>query len=87
MHIGSLVECTWGGGWEDTITREPKPGPAAGDILTVSGFDKEVYLMFEEWPQVDWDGEQMSFHRKCFRELQPPITVQIEELISETQTA
>ena len=85
MQKGSLVECIHDGGWFDDKTGQPVSGPRGGDICTICGFF-EGYLVFYEYPGIDQNGEPEAFHPRHFREIQPPITVQIEELISETQT-
>ena len=85
MQKGSLVECTTGGDWISKTDRK-HPGPIYKEIVTCTGYGEEGedYLMFEEYPGIDEDGEQYSYHRMYFREIQPPMEINIENLILET---
>ena len=86
MRDGSLVECIHDGPWYDTTTNKLATGPVLGEICTINGFFKDEYLIFLEYPGKEPNGEPISFNRYSFREIQPPMPMQIQELISETQT-
>jgi len=87
MQPGSLCICIVDGDWISKFgTRHP--GPLFNENVVVDRFSEEGedYLVFAEYPGKDEHGEAFSFNRMYFREIQPPMTLQIEELISETQT-
>lgn len=88
MQKGSLCECTTGGDWISKAERT-HPGPGYKQIVTCSGYGEggPDYLVFDEYQGHDEDGERYSFHRMYFREIQPPMAINIESIISEAQTA
>ncbi|KAA2242840.1 hypothetical protein F0L74_09945 [Chitinophaga agrisoli] len=87
MQKGSIVICLMDGTWEYVETKETSTGPRYGDQTVVSGFQGDgLYLEFEEYPALCSDGLPNSWDRTYFREVQPPMTVQIEDIISEPQT-
>lgn len=52
--VGNVAHCLLGGTWVDCDTREPKPGPATGQVLRVSGImadDASVWLQFAQFPE------------------------------------
>lgn len=95
MKIGSLVECIEG--YPGAISCNCYP-VKKGDILTVR--DIGIYfsthygkgytpIVFEEHKNplcACGCGCEMHYDAEDFREIQPPIEIKIESLISETQT-
>lgn len=76
MKPGSLVECIRKGGlWYDETTFEQVPGPDYKEIVTVQEVPFEGFLAFEEYDELDEDGEQSCFESKYFREIQPPMDI------------
>lgn len=86
MQNGSLWICIQDGQWFDTKTDENSTGPAKGEILTECGLIVGEFLVFEEYPGLDSNGEPYGFHVDFFRKLQDPVEVNIESLVSELQT-
>lgn len=83
MQKGSIVICEGAHGqWYDIETNVDTFGPADGEILTVSGFQKG-FLEFQEYPELQHDGLPAAFSPIYFRELQPPMKIDIESFITE----
>lgn len=96
MKVGSLVECIEG--YPGAISANCYP-VMKGDILTVRGIGKHLIcknhptnyipiLFFEHTnPYCGCGcGSEMCYDARDFRELQPPMDVSIESLISEPET-
>lgn len=82
MQVGSLVICLTGN-WCDSETLKPTIGPKLNEICTISGFPKKGYITLEEYPQLDEIGGTENYAIGAFRELQPPMEIDIEYLIKE----
>lgn len=92
MEVGSLVECIKG---FPVSKAEGYNVPEQGHIYTVREVDKytdgygilleevvnEKSLLLDKGRAV---YDEMSWHSKNFREIQPPMTINIENLIYET---
>jgi hypothetical protein len=84
MKVGSLVICEAPyNKWIVLDSGQSTIGPSHGEITTISGFQDE-FLEFMEYPQLGADGLRDAYHRKWFREVQPPMNIDIENLIHET---
>lgn len=85
MQPGSLLECIKIGHWQNHAGYH-KDGPKNGDMVICSGqskIDSEfIYLL--EYPECNCGcGRKAVFHKKNFREIQPPMDIKIEDIISE----
>ena len=87
MQNGTLWICTNGIGWVDMDTWEDRDGPKKGEIVTECGRISGDYLVLEEYPGIDENGEPHGWHIDQFQKLQDPMKVNLGELISEKQTA
>jgi hypothetical protein len=86
MRIGSLVICISGGVWYDVRTGNIIPGPRLNEICTVSAFPKPGYINLEEYPDLDEEGHPVNYHMQEFREIQPPMNIDIDSIIEEKIT-
>lgn len=81
MKIGSLVECVQSIGPVLNGTNSMPYNPKKGELYVVQAIiDKDVIRLKECYnPHPDWVGYMM----RCFKEVQPPIEIIIEELQTE----
>jgi len=83
MQNGSLAECIDDRGWEHaTMGYGPKRAPRLKEVVTVCDMGRMLkidYLEFEEYPPIN--GRRQLWEAKRFRELQPPMDVEVSELI------
>jgi len=86
MQVGSLVICLNGNGWYSVQTNQSCLGPRLNEIVTISGFPKPNYITFMEYPELWIDGTTMNYPVQEFREIQPPMDIDIELIIKEPQT-
>lgn len=84
MKQGSIVECQAGGVWWNTKTMMCEPGPALKEISVVDGFFNDNYIYLQEYNYLSSDGTRLSYNKEYFREIQPPMVINIEQYISET---
>lgn len=99
MKVGSLVECVKGParqGYQDSLGNTYDfPQPEIGIIYTIRAFTHYLGvnsgILLEEIvnPEINWGlgiyGEA-SFKTTRFREIQPPMDIKIEDIISEQVT-
>jgi hypothetical protein len=83
MKIGSLVICINELGWISLQTGESQRGPLFNRIYTVSGFPISGYITLEEFPDMCEDGTSQNWQIEQFVEIQPPMDIEIDELIKE----
>ena len=84
MKVGSLVICEAPfNRWVALDSGQSTIGPSRGEITTISGFQDE-YLEFIEYSQLGTDGVRDAYHRHWFREVQPPMNIDVENLMQET---
>lgn len=88
MQVGSLVQLKQG-----EIISKPNNGevlPAHGIVYTIRemSIDQPVAITLLEIvnPRIRGNHEEVMFLAVDFIELQPPMTIKLEELISEPQT-
>lgn len=86
MATGTLYICIDGGNWCCKNTKIVVPGPDTSEIIELEGHLPDGALMFYEYQGYTPDGRRLSYAPGYFRELQPPMTIKLEELISEPQT-
>lgn len=84
MRIGSLVICINDAGWMDSKTYESTFGPQLNEICTVSGFPKPGFITLEEYDDLSIDDDTNNWPIDQFREIQPPMNIEIDNLIEET---
>lgn len=89
MKVGSLVTpiyCQDGIWYENSKIEKSHPGPKNGDICTVTFIGNctcgcgEIAINLAEWPN------NKNFVASEFAELQPPMDVCIEEIMSQPAT-
>ena len=86
MQNETLWICTNGMGWIDLGTGKDSYGPKKDEIVTECGRVDANFLVFEEYPGADENGEPHGWDIKHFQKLQDPLKVNLEEIISEPQT-
>lgn len=84
MRVGSLVVCINKQGWGNLETGTSVPGPVFNGIYIVSGFPKPDYITLEEFPELDENRDTEYWDITQFKEIQPPMDIDIEDLIKET---
>lgn len=85
MRPNALVECMADFIWEDIVLKLPAKGPSYGEICTVLTFD-DGYITLKEYTELAWDNTIREYEAKYFREIQPPMTIDISEVQHQTQT-
>lgn len=87
MRIGSLVECIKDIPWESFETgKNPENRPIKGNIYHVCDIGVSYGVSWIELSEIQpHNGRRRLWEAKVFVELQPPMTIQLEELISEPQ--
>lgn len=88
MKPGSLVECIHKGPWKFISDGGIYPnGPKYKEICTVENIieDSEgVWLVLVEYTDVNpFTGYRYDYEMALFREIQPPMDIEIESLISQ----
>src|SRR6478736_7231462 len=98
MTEGSLVECLNSFNyWELSPWEEYKKhtgydegyGPKYKELSLVDGIKIEAgikYISLLEYPKLDQFGEREWYDAKAFRELQPPMKLEIASFVSQSQT-
>lgn len=98
MTEGSLVECLnsfnyWElSPWEEYKKRtgyDENYGPKYKELSIVDGIKMEEgikYISLLEYPKLDVLGDREWYDARAFRELQPPMTIEIDYFLSKTQT-
>jgi hypothetical protein len=75
-------------GWVETETNKPSIGPNLNEICTVSGFPKPGYICLEEYDHIIANNDDTNnYEITQFREIQPPLDIDIETIIEENITA
>ena len=85
MRSNALVQCLNDAGWQDEQLTLPVDGPVFKGIYTVV-HNNSGYLILEEFPHMGWDGMVSEWNAYFFREIQPPMTIDISEIQHQTQT-
>ena len=84
MQPGSLLECIVNDIWYSNKSKKCFPGPAYKEIVTFEDED----LLHNGWIylleySIESDYGRLSYPKNCFIEIQPPIEINIEELLTE----
>lgn len=90
MQKNSLLQCICGEGvWRDG-TGAVRPGPANKEIVTHGGNDKDepghIHIVEYSEPCPCGCGKLTCYDGKFFREIQPPMDIDISEIITEKST-
>ena len=85
FRVGQKVVCI-DEGWHDSLTLEPSGGPIKGSILVIDGI-KMGYLSFNEFQDLDVDGDRDYYTSEAFRPIDysfgESVAAEIEESINE----
>lgn len=89
MKVGSLVECVNDKPLSYTV---PGPMPVVGNIYTVSDIFKTpmkglIFIRVDEIELDVKDRPYIGFDISRFREVQPPMSISIEDFLMEPQNA
>lgn len=87
MEKGTLFICIDGGNWQCRNTKINVEGPSTGEITELEQLSPDGALIFYDYKGYTPDGRRLSYTKCYFRELLRPMTVRLEELISEPLTS
>jgi hypothetical protein len=90
MQKGSLLETVMGGTWStDKGWGRDTTGPSKGEIVTHDGDSGEpgyIYLLeYHEPCSCGCNGNRSAYDKRCFREIQPPMQIDVECITGITQ--
>lgn len=85
MQRGSLLECIANSEWTSTINNQVYPGPKRKEIVTHDGGDAAHpgWIKLLEYDDVT-DLGRLYYPEIFFREILPPMDLNIENIISES---
>lgn len=89
MQPGSLLECRNKEGWTCDISKKEVQGPAFEEIVTFESPDHDpkykdnIFLVEYGYKCTCGCGSSSSMPASLFRELQPPLNIDIESIISQ----
>lgn len=92
MQPGSLLECINKDGWICDVSNKTVKGPDFEEIVTFESPDPDpkykdnIFLVEYGYKCGCGCGNSASMPAELFREIQPPIKIDIESFISEQQT-